>query len=119
MRKRNLYPNVDFYSGLIYQAMGFPLDFYPVLFAVPRCVGWLAHWRQQMLNPAGVKIWRPRQLYLGESARDYADPEERREKQNATVFDAPVEVGHGGDSKRNALATYKDERGNTRTRSKL
>ncbi len=57
MRSRNLYPNVDFYSGLIYQAMGFPLDFYPVLFAVPRCVGWLAHWRQMMLNPAGVKIW--------------------------------------------------------------
>ena len=121
MRKRNLYPNVDFYSGLIYQAMGFPLDFYPVLFAVPRCVGWLAHWRQQMLNPAGVKIWRPRQLYLGESAREYAPAEDRREKEKdkATVFDAPVEVGHGGDSKRNDLATYKDERGKTWTKSKL
>ncbi|KAH7374735.1 peroxysomal citrate synthase [Plectosphaerella cucumerina] len=111
MRKRNLYPNVDFYSGLIYQAMGFPLDFYPVLFAVPRCVGWLAHWRQQMLNPAGVKIWRPRQLYLGEGQRDYVEAVHRRDKANPTVFDAPVRVSHGGDSKRNQLATFKDERG--------
>ncbi|KAI5920500.1 peroxysomal citrate synthase [Camillea tinctor] len=117
MRARNLYPNVDFYSGLIYQAMGFPLDFYPVLFAVPRCVGWLAHWRQMMLNPAGVKIWRPRQLYVGESARDYVDPEER--KAGETVFDAPVPVQHGDDSKRNELASYKDERGQTWGRAKL
>ncbi|RYP54471.1 hypothetical protein DL768_000777 [Monosporascus sp. mg162] len=119
MRKRNLYPNVDFYSGLIYQAMGFPLDFYPVLFAVPRCVGWLAHWRQQMLSPGGVKIWRPRQLYVGKGEREYVPAEQRKEKSEATVFDAPVEVGHGADSKRNALATYKDESGNTWTKSKL
>ncbi|KAI7785289.1 peroxysomal citrate synthase [Diaporthe eres] len=119
MKKRNLYPNVDFYSGLIYQAMGFPLDFYPVLFAVPRCVGWLAHWRQQMLNPSGVKIWRPRQIYLGESERDYVEADKRREKSGATIFDAPVAVEHGGDSKRNQLATYKDERGQPRTKSKL
>ncbi|KAG9082406.1 hypothetical protein FRC07_014204, partial [Ceratobasidium sp. 392] len=59
--KRKLAPNVDFWSGLIYRAMGFPLDFFPVLFAVPRVVGWLAHWRQMMLQPGGVKIWRPRQ----------------------------------------------------------
>ncbi|KAG9254278.1 peroxysomal citrate synthase [Emericellopsis atlantica] len=111
MRSRNLYPNVDFYSGLIYQAMGFPLDFYPVLFAVPRCVGWLAHWRQQMLNPSGVKIWRPRQLYLGEGERQYVEASERQANADSTVFDAPVEVSHGGDSKRNNLATYKDERG--------
>lgn len=111
MRKRNLYPNVDFYSGLIYQAMGFPLDFYPVLFAVPRCVGWLAHWRQQMLNPSGVKIWRPRQLYLGESERSYIDVGNRAIKSDAKVFDAPAQVSHGGDSKRNRLATYRDEKG--------
>lgn len=104
MRSRNLYPNVDFYSGLIYQAMGFPLDFYPVLFAVPRCVGWLAHWRQQMLTPSGVKIWRPRQLYVGSGERDYVEARERRKKEGATVFDAPVEVNHGGDSKRSLLA---------------
>lgn len=119
MRSRNLYPNVDFYSGLIYQAMGFPLDFYPVLFAVPRCVGWLAHWRQQMLNPAGVKIWRPRQLYVGESERDYVESEKRSVKAGASVFDAPVAVGHGGDSKRNHLATYKDERGRLWNKSRL
>ncbi|KPM36215.1 Citrate synthase [Neonectria ditissima] len=111
MRSRNLYPNVDFYSGLIYQAMGFPLDFYPVLFAVPRCVGWLAHWRQQMLNPSGVKIWRPRQLYLGQGERDYVEIEDRKLKEDSKVFDAPVQVNHGGDSRRNHLATYKNERG--------
>lgn len=119
MRSRNLYPNVDFYSGLIYQAMGFPLDFYPVLFAVPRCVGWLAHWRQQMLNPAGVKIWRPRQIYVGESERDYVPSGERKAKADASVFDAPVAVGHGGDSKRNHLATYKDETGRLLSKSRL
>jgi citrate synthase len=119
MRKRNLYPNVDFYSGLIYQAMGFPLDFYPVLFAVPRCVGWLAHWRQMMLSPGGVKIWRPRQLYVGEGEREYMDIETRREKDGKSVFDAPVKVNHGGDTKRHELATYKDELGRVLGRSKL
>ncbi|OBZ72531.1 Citrate synthase [Grifola frondosa] len=59
--KRKLAPNVDF-CGLIYRAMGFPLDFFPVLFVVPRVVGWLAHWRQMMLQEDGVKIWRPRQV---------------------------------------------------------
>lgn len=105
MRSRNLYPNVDFYSGLIYQAMGFPLDFYPVLFAVPRCVGWLAHWRQMMLNSSGVKIWRPRQLYIGEGERDYVETKDRMAKPDATVFDAPVKVDHGGNSQRTLLAT--------------
>lgn len=119
MRSRNLYPNVDFYSGLIYQAMGFPLDFYPVLFAVPRCVGWLAHWRQQMLNPAGVKIWRPRQLYVGASERAYVEPEQRVEKAGASVFDGPVKVEHGADSRRNQLASYRDETGRLLGSSKL
>ncbi|KAI0526211.1 citrate synthase-like protein [Xylaria bambusicola] len=119
MRSRNLYPNVDFYSGLIYQAMGFPLDFYPVLFAVPRCVGWLAHWRQMMLNPSGVKIWRPRQIYLGEGERNYVEAGQRDEKKDATVFDAPSPILHGDDSKRNAMATYKDETGRAWGRAKL
>ncbi len=66
---RKLYPNVDFYSGLIYQAMGFPLEMFPVLFAIPRTVGWLAHW-QEMLDQDS-KIARPRQLYIGDGARDY------------------------------------------------
>ena len=60
---RKLYPNVDFYSGLIYQAMGFPLDMFTVLFAIPRTSGWLAHW-QEMLEQDS-KIARPRQLYIG------------------------------------------------------
>ncbi len=66
---RKLYPNVDFYSGLIYQAMGFPLEMFPVLFAIPRTAGWLAHW-QEMLDQ-NSKIARPRQLYCGPEARDY------------------------------------------------
>jgi citrate synthase len=66
---RKLYPNVDFYSGLIYQAMGFPLEMFPVLFAIPRTAGWLAHW-QEMLDQDS-KIARPRQLYIGADARDY------------------------------------------------
>ncbi|KAK6077637.1 hypothetical protein SCUP515_04835 [Seiridium cupressi] len=119
MRSRNLYPNVDFYSGLIYQAMGFPLDFYPVLFAVPRCVGWLAHWRQMILNPSGVKIWRPRQLYLGETERAYVESKDRKETSDSTKFGAPVQVEHGGDSKRHLLATYKDETGHVWGKSKL
>ncbi len=66
---RKLYPNVDFYSGLIYQAMGFPLEMFPVLFAIPRTSGWLAHW-QEMLDQDS-KIARPRQLYIGAEVRDY------------------------------------------------
>ncbi len=62
--KRKLYPNVDFYSGLIYQAMGFPMDIFPVLFAIPRMSGWLAQW-QEMLLDHEQKISRPRQIYLG------------------------------------------------------
>ncbi len=73
---RKLYPNVDFYSGIIYQAMGFPVSFFPVLFAIPRTVGWLTQW-VEMLNDPEQKIARPRQVYLGPDARDYA-PIERR-----------------------------------------
>src|SRR5208282_6599568 len=72
---RNLYPNVDFYSGLIYQAMGFPLEMFPVLFAIPRTVGWLAHW-QEMLDQDS-KIARPRQLYVGMDERPYVPIEAR------------------------------------------
>lgn len=59
--QRRLYPNVDFYTGLCYKAMGFPSDFFPLLFAVPRIVGWLAHWREQLADTAASRIWRPRQ----------------------------------------------------------
>jgi citrate synthase len=72
--KRKLYPNVDFYSGLIYQAIGFPVDMFPVLFAIPRTSGWLAQW-MEMLDDNEQKIARPRQIYTGSGARDY--PEDR------------------------------------------
>ena len=72
---RKLYPNVDFYSGLIYQAMGFPLEMFPVLFAIPRTAGWLAHW-QEMLDQDS-KIARPRQLYTGADARQYVPIDQR------------------------------------------
>ena len=67
---RKLYPNVDFYSGLIYQAMGFPMEMFTVLFAIPRMSGWLAHW-QELLGDPEQKISRPRQLYVGAPERDY------------------------------------------------
>ena len=68
--KRKLYPNVDFYSGIIYQAMGFPTDAFTVLFAIPRTSGWIAQW-QEMLLDAEQKIARPRQLYLGAETRNF------------------------------------------------
>jgi citrate synthase len=68
--KRKLYPNVDFYSGLIYQAMGFPVDMFPVLFAIPRTAGWLAQW-EEMLEDKDQKIARPRQIYRGSARRDF------------------------------------------------
>ena len=73
---RKLYPNVDFYSGLIYQAMGFPLDMFPVLFAIGRTPGWLAQWTEHM-DDDEQKIARPRQMYLGEDKRDYVAIEDR------------------------------------------
>ena len=74
--QRKLYPNVDFYSGLIYQALGFPVDMFPVLFAIPRTSGWLAQWLE-MTADAEQKIARPRQLYLGSPRRDFV-PLDRR-----------------------------------------
>jgi citrate synthase len=74
--KRKLYPNVDFYSGIIYQAMGFPVDIFPVLFAIPRTSGWVAQW-EEMLEDEDQKIARPRQIYLGPDERDYVPIEKR------------------------------------------
>jgi citrate synthase len=74
---RKLYPNVDFYSGLIYQAMGFPVDMFPVLFAIGRTAGWIAQW-EEMLTDSEQKIARPRQLYIGHDRRDYVPRERRR-----------------------------------------
>src|SRR5260370_621102 len=66
--KRKLYPNVDFYTGLIYQSMGFPMTMFPVLFAIPRTSGWIAQWEEMLLDPE-QKIARPRQIYLGHDTR--------------------------------------------------
>jgi citrate synthase len=74
---RKLYPNVDFYSGLIYQAMGFPVEMFPVLFAIGRTAGWIAQWEEMLLDPE-QKIARPRQIYTGEPRRAYVPREHRQ-----------------------------------------
>jgi len=73
---RKLYPNVDFYSGLIYQSMGLPMDLFPVIFAIGRTPGWLAQWEEMLTDPA-QKIARPRQVYLGENERPYVPLSDR------------------------------------------
>jgi citrate synthase len=85
---RKLYPNVDFYSGIIYQAMGFPVDMFPVLFAIPRTSGWLAQWEEMLLD-SEQKIARPRQIYLGYDERDYEPMDQRQEMESkrATASD--------------------------------
>ena len=75
--KRKLYPNVDFYSGLIYQSIGFPMDMFPVLFAIPRTAGWISQWEEMLLDPE-QKIARPRQLYIGADKRDYVPMDKRK-----------------------------------------
>ena len=73
---RNLYPNVDFYSGLIYQALGFPVEMFPVLFAIPRTVGWLAQW-EELLEDDEQRIARPRQVFVGQDERQFIPVEDR------------------------------------------
>ena len=75
-KERNLYPNVDFYSGIIYKALGIPTSMFTVMFALGRSVGWVAHWREMISDPKG-KIARPRQLYIGADKRDYTPIEKR------------------------------------------
>ena len=74
--QRKLYPNVDFYSGLIYQGMGFPKDMFPVLFAIARTAGWVAQWEEMLLDP-DQKIARPRQIYTGAQTRDFVPRNKR------------------------------------------
>jgi len=75
--ERKLYPNVDFYSGIIYRAMGIPTEMFTVLFALGRIPGWIAHWKEMMEDP-DVRIGRPRQIYMGATRRDYVAKETRR-----------------------------------------
>ncbi|HXK33968.1 MAG TPA: citrate synthase [Dehalococcoidia bacterium] len=74
---RKLYPNVDFYSGIIYQALGFPMEMFPVLFAIPRTSGWVAQWREMITDPE-QKIARPRQVYTGKRTRDFLPMDKRK-----------------------------------------
>jgi citrate synthase len=74
--EKKLYPNVDFYSGIILDAMGFPTSMFTPIFAMARTVGWISQWKEQLADPQ-LKIGRPRQLYLGDVARDYVDIEKR------------------------------------------
>ena len=75
-QERKLYPNVDFYSGLIYEAMGFPVNMFTVLFAIGRLPGWIAQWREQQADKA-TKIGRPRQIYVGQTERNYVPMDQR------------------------------------------
>jgi citrate synthase len=75
--KRKLYPNVDFYSGLIYQSMGLPMDMFPVLFAIARTSGWIAQWEEMLTDPE-QKLARPKQVYLGAAIRDYVPMDRRK-----------------------------------------
>jgi citrate synthase len=75
--ERKLYPNVDFYSGIIYRALGFPTNMFTVLFALGRLPGWVAHWREMTIDPA-TKIGRPRQIYTGPTTRDYVPLAQRK-----------------------------------------
>ncbi|HYW38563.1 MAG TPA: citrate/2-methylcitrate synthase, partial [Terriglobales bacterium] len=74
--QRKLYPNVDFYSGIMYQAMGFKPEMFTVLFAIPRTIGWLSQW-QEMLNDPEQKIARPRQIWIGHETREFVPIEKR------------------------------------------
>ncbi|MGE5644385.1 MAG: citrate synthase [Acidobacteriota bacterium] len=86
--KRKLYPNVDFYSGIIYQAMGFRPEMFTVLFAIPRTAGWLAQW-QELLEDKEQKIARPRQIYVGSARRDYAPVPQKGVHGAASAYEYP------------------------------
>jgi citrate synthase len=90
--ERKLYPNVDFYTGLIYQAMGFPLEMFPVLFAIGRMPGWLAQWEEGLLDPE-QKIARPRQLYIGPDERSYVGIADRGEANHQLVEPPAKHIG--------------------------
>jgi citrate synthase len=74
--QRKLYPNVDFYSGIIYKALGIPTEMFTVMFAIARTAGWVAHWLEQQTDP-DARIGRPRQIYTGYAGRDYPDGKKR------------------------------------------
>jgi citrate synthase len=79
--ERKLYPNVDFYSGIILKAMGIPTHMFTVIFAIARTVGWIAHWKE-MMEEGNVSIGRPRQLYIGQTERKFTTVDTREHKQS-------------------------------------
>jgi citrate synthase len=103
--KRQLYPNVDFYSGVIYKALGIPTEFFTVLFALPRIVGWLAHWSEFLDDPEN-KIVRPRQIYKGYAKRDYVNIEQR---ENKAEYDLKYDIDQY-DLRREAAYDYQKSR---------
>jgi len=82
---RKLYPNVDFYSGIMLTALGIPTSMFTVMFAMSRAVGWITHWRE-MISETQIRIGRPRQLYYGESERPYLDFSERLKNKSTSMF---------------------------------
>ena len=102
---RKLYPNVDFYSGLIYQALGFPVAMFTVLFAIPRTAGWLAHW-QELLADKDQKISRPRQWYTGAGVRDYL-PIDSADEAPHTTRPRVLRESHSS----RTIASLRDDRG--------
>jgi citrate synthase len=90
--EKKLYPNVDFYTGVIYEAMGFPVEMFPVLFAIGRMPGWLAQWEEGLLDEE-QKIARPRQLYVGHEERSYVSLDER-DKSELDLFQPPPKPIH-------------------------
>ena len=89
--ERNLYPNIDFYTGIIYKAMGFPTHMFTVLFAIGRLPGWIAQW-QEAINDPDTKIMRPRQIYTGEAERAYVPIEERTGTSELLLHDLREEL---------------------------
>ncbi|PFH34575.1 putative citrate synthase [Besnoitia besnoiti] len=98
---RRLYPNVDFYSGIIYKAMGFPIDFFPLLFAIPRMAGWTAHFNEFVNDPEN-RIARPFQVYLGHGLRSEVPPIKKRQE---LVADTAFQVKISADDRRQLLST--------------
>ncbi|EPR61654.1 putative citrate synthase [Toxoplasma gondii RUB] len=101
---RRLYPNVDFYSGIIYKAMGFPIDFFPLLFAIPRTAGWTAHFNEFINDPEN-RIARPFQVYLGHGLRSEVPPIEERQE---LVTDSAFQVKISAEERRQLLSVARD-----------
>jgi citrate synthase len=81
---RGLYPNVDFYSGIVFRAIGIPESMFTVMFAMGRSIGWVANWLEMTADPLGTRIARPRQLYMGAAERDYVPITDRDVPDNTT-----------------------------------